>query len=483
MVEFKEGTARSEWLSLTSSELIRAVVYPLYQRRQRRCGFRYLGELRRYEFAPREVIDAIQWQRLQIMLRHAAEHVPYYRRVFHREGINPAEIRSPREFARIPILTKTRLLENAADLLAENSRERFLNASGGSTGKPVHFYQDESYWNHASATQWFIEGWWGIRPGDRTASLWGADRDLPQQDWRERMKAAICQLRTCNAFSITQEQLEEFAQMLTAWKPRYVIGYSSALSLFAQFLLKRPYLRIRPIAVKSTAEALSPTERTVIGEAFQCPVYNFYGSREVNNLAAECPSRMGLHISALSRYIEIVDTDGNPVGPCVPGRVLVTDLTNFAMPFIRYEIEDVGSWSAAPCRCGRPFPLLENLLGRKSDFIVASSGKLIHGEFFTHLFYSMPQVTSFQVIQESLRFVRVQVVLRPNTTDPGLEDLRHRIGQALGPEVSCEVATVAKIERPSSGKHRFTVSSVPIRWGAAHLSPLRESKVGEHHER
>lgn len=484
VIESRQGFGRPEWPNQIWSELIRTVIFPIHLRRLRRFAFRSLRELQAYEFAPREVIDAVQWQQLQILLRHAVEHVPYYRRLFQQQRIQPTGIRSPRDLARIPILTKAGLLENAADLLADNSdpRKRFLNASGGSTGKPVEFHQDESYWNHATAVQWFIEGWWGIRPGDRTAALWGTDRDISQQSWQERMHAAICQTRTCNAFALSEEQLEAFARMLTLWKPQYVIGYSSALTLFAHFLLTRPYLRIRPVGVKSTAEALYPSERTVIEEAFQCPVYNFYGSREINNLAAECPARTGLHVNALGRYFEIVDAEGNPVGPGVPGRILVTDLTNFAMPFIRYEIEDVGVWSATSCRCGRAFPLLGNVLGRKSDFIVTPSGKLIHGEFFTHLFYHLPDVTSFQVIQESLRFVRVQVVLRPNPADPGLEDLRRRIGQALGSEVSCEVATVAKIDRPPSGKHRFTVSSVPIPWGAAHLLPPGESKVGEHHE-
>jgi phenylacetate-CoA ligase len=247
---------------------------------------------------------------------------------------------------------------------------------------------------------------------------------------------------------------------LQSWQPRFVIGYASALHLFAKFLIERPYLRIRPHAVKSTAEVLTDNERPVIEKAFQCPIYNFYGSREVNNLAAECPAHMGLHINALTRFIEIVDEMGQPTEPGAPGRILVTDLVNYAMPFIRYEIEDLGCWGETPCRCGRSFPLLGKVLGRKSDFIVTPAGKLIHGEFFTHLFYDMPPVTAFQLIQESLNDIRLHVVLQPGAEASILEPLRARLRTALGDGVRFRIDRVNQIERLPSGKHRFTVSKV-----------------------
>jgi phenylacetate-CoA ligase len=229
--------------------------------------------------------------------------------------------------------------------------------------------------------------------------------------------------------------------------------------------MERPYLSIRPHAVKSTAEVLTDEERTTIEQAFRCPVYNFYGSREVNNLAAECPAHKGLHVNALTRYIEVVDETGKPLGPLQPGRILVTDLTNYAMPFIRYEIEDIGTWSGAQCKCGRPFPVLANVLGRKTDFIVTPSGKLIHGEYFTHLFYGMPAVSQFQLVQDSLDHVRMEVVLSPGASESSLDSLRSRLSESMGAGVRCDVETVQQIERPPSGKHRFTVSSVPIPWG------------------
>ncbi|MBZ5700346.1 MAG: hypothetical protein LAN84_00705 [Acidobacteriia bacterium] len=421
-----------------------------------------------------EAIQKLQWERLTRLLRHATVQVPYYRDCFGSRRIAVDEIRSTRDFARIPILSKTALQEHSAALLAEtgDTRSRQKNASGGSTGKPVQFYQDRFYWEYARASQWFVESWWGIRPGERTASIWGCDRDLPLQSWKERLSQEICQVRTCNAFAITEQRLEDFARMLMTWRPRFVTGYASALELFARFLLSRPHLRIRPLAVKSTAEVLTAEQRSLLETVFACPVYNFYGSREVNNLAAECPAHRGLHVNSLGRYIEIVDEEGAPVPPGVPGRILVTDLTNFAMPFIRYEIEDVGSWAGESCPCGRPFPLLAEVLGRSSDFIATPGGKIIHGEYFTHLFYDFPQVSRFQVNQTALREIRVDIVLQPGVADFPLDLLRRRIGEVLGPEVNCEVGIVEDIARTASGKHRFTISSVSMPWGSQRASQL-----------
>jgi len=453
-------------LRKVKSRVLQTTLYPLLQRHRHPFAYRYLQELHRYEFASRETVEKLQLEKLKNLLQHAAERVPYYRNLIQKEGIELAQMRSFTDFARFPIVNKAIIRERGSEFLAENNEPRQLqaNASGGSTGKPLQFYQDRKYWDYAVAIQMFVEGWWGIRPGDPTASIWGTDRDLPQPGWKERVALGISQFRVCNAFALTADRLEGFARMLDTWQPRYIIGYASALYLFARFVLERPYLCIRPHAVKSTAEVLADEERATVEEAFRCSVYNFYGSREVNNLAAECPAHKGLHVNALTRYIEVADGAGKPLGPLQPGRVLVTDLTNYAMPFIRYETEDIGVWSDAPCSCGRPFPLLAHLLGRKSDFIVTPAGKLIHGEFFTHMFYGIPDVTQFQLVQESLTRVRMGVVLKPGGGQSVLESLRKRLSELLGPTIVCEVAAVSEIERLPSGKHRFTISNVPVPW-------------------
>lgn len=449
------------------SEFLRLAVFPIYQRRLLPSVYRHLEEYKSWEYASGEDVARLQWDRLRKILIHASTHVPYYRNQFRSCGIVAEEIRSPEDFARLPILTKSVLQVQVNDLMNEQCeiQPRMKNASGGSTGQPVRFYQDPHYWEYSRAAQWFIEQWWGIRPGDRTASIWGCDRDLPDQTWGERLYGVITQMRVCNAFALGEEQMERFAQMMVHWKPRFVVGYASALELFSRFLLAKAKYRIRPVAVKSSAEILTDAQRKVIHEAFQAPVYNFYGSREINVLAAECSAHQGLHINALARYIEVIDEEGHRLPPGVPGRILVTDLTNYTMPFLRYQIEDIGSWAEGLCACGRPFPRLAKVWGRSSDFIVTPEGKIIHGEYFTHLFYGLPQIQTFQLLQETRDRVRLDYVLRPGVSDFPLEELRRRTQEVLGSSVQCELKSVGQINRPPSGKHRFTISKVPPPWG------------------
>ena len=454
------------------SDFVRRAIFPVFDRRWHPNTQRYLAEMRALEFSPLDQVIERQWVKLKAMVDYAGANVPYYQELFREAGIAAGDIRSFEDYLRIPVLKKSTLQIRLNDLVSSTRKreEGMSNASGGSTGKPVQFFQDAEYWNRSAAAERFVEGWWGIRPGDRLASVWGTDRDVPEQTWRERLYGYIAQTRLCNAFALQSGQMEEFAKMLAVWQPRHITGYASGLAVFARFVVERPELVIRPLAARTTADVLGDDRRAVIEQAFQCPVYNFYGSREINNLAAECPEHSGLHTNALTRYIEIVDDAGLPLPPGKPGRILLTDLTNFYMPFLRYEIEDVGSWSAKKCSCGRPLPLIEKLWGRSSDFIVTPEGKLIHSVLFTHLFYDMPEVSLFQFVQTSAAEVRTYLVLRPGEAGYRSALLDERLRAVLGPRVRFTVETVEKIDRPASGKHRFVISSVAPPWGSGELA-------------
>jgi phenylacetate-CoA ligase len=465
MQELSHRRSRGRGLMQTAaSEVVRHTLYPLLKWYEDPKSQALLGEFQQYEFSSPEALERVQSGKLRKLLEHASRKVPYYRQLFEANGIKPVALRFPQDFAQIPVLSKNILRERKQELLAEPVDRRKLkwNASGGSTGEPVQFYQDETYWTNSRAVRWMFESWWGIRPGELK--------------WRERLYYGIAQIRICNAFALSGERMEQFARTLNAWQPGFVMGYVSALEMFAQFLLKHPQWRIRPRAISSSAETLTEQQRAVIEEAFEAPVYNFYGSREVNNLASECAVQRGLHANALTRYIEIVDERGVPCPPGVPGRILVTDLSNAAMPFVRYENGDIGSWAEGPCPCGRPFPLLEKIWGRSSDFIVTSSGKAIHGEFFTHLFYSLPEVQTFQVLQNSVQDVRVSIVLRSGEQNFNPQKLRSQILEAMGPGVECTIQAVERIDRAASGKHRFTISMVPSPWSADGIGVGRDQK-------
>jgi phenylacetate-CoA ligase len=198
----------------------------------------------------------------------------------------------------------------------------------------------------------------------------------------------------------------------------------------------------------------------LVERVFASPVYNFYGSREVNNLAAECPEHHRLHLISTWRYVEIVDRDGRRLPDGEPGLIAVTDVSNFAMPFVRYLNEDMARLSPDPCPCGRPSPVLDALLGRSSDLIRTRSGELIHGEFFTHLFYGRNDVRQFQIRQTALDQLVVRYVPTDDTAHEFMHQVQRQIRERMGPDTGIDLLPCDQIPTPPSGKHRFTICEV-----------------------
>jgi phenylacetate-CoA ligase len=390
-----------------------------------------------------------------------AEHLAFARERFPwwRERIAPGA-----RLADLPPLTRADL-QTALDRLVDPSRataELKADASGGSTGAPVRVVHDASYWTEVFATEVWLRERWGVKPWDKTAYLWGDDRA------RQRLKENLVDLALgrlkLNAFAMDEARMQAFADRLTSFEAVVIQGYVSALDLFAGFLLAQGRTLPAPRVLRSAAETLGSAQRERIERAFGAPVRDVYGSRESAALAAQC-LHGGFHVFAHSRVLEIVDDRGAPQPPGVAGRVLVTDLANRAMGLIRYENGDVAAWDPdpAPCRCGCPFPRLQRVLGRTSDFFTLPSGERVHGEWFTHLFYGRDDVTSFQVRQESLHSI---VVLTVGAADAAaLAPLLSRARERVGRDVDVSWRRVDAIPPSPSGKHRFTLSIVP--WGGA----------------
>jgi phenylacetate-CoA ligase len=416
------------------------------------------------ELKAESALTAQAWQghcerRLQNMLEFARKHVPWYRAAFQRAGIDSDGVR---HIERMPILTKAEIRAHLQELIADTAkRSRMIaNATGGSTGTPMQFYHDRQVQAVGDATDAYVRGWWGIKPYDRTALVWGADREFHSLSWREHFYHWRMRTRSLNAFRMTDQSLVEFCLMLMRWRPPYLAGYATALEALARCTARRGLEGLRFRAIRSAAETLWPAQRRLIEETFQSPVYNFYGSREIPNLAAECPEEKRLHLISTWRYVEIVDDKGCRLQPGERGYIVATDLSNYTMPFIRYRNEDMGQLSTQACPCGRPSPVLEELLGRSSDLIRTSRGDIVHGEFFTHLFYGRNDIQQFQVHQTALDRVVVRYVPAGDVAPSSLNDLAFRIRARLGDDVKIDLESCDHIPALASGKYRFTISDV-----------------------
>lgn len=425
-------------------------------------------------------IQALQMRKLNTLLEYAYANVPFYRRRFDEAGVRPRAIHTPADLVHLPPLTKQEIQDHRDELLASGVNRRRLrqNHTGGSTGQPLTFYQDDRFQAWANADLLRTYRMAGYQLGMRWAFLWGSDYDArTHKGWHGRlMDRLVYNALWINTFDLSVDTLTEAARQLVRFQPQILVAYVSSATLLAQFVRDKGIEGIQPRAIQTSAEVLTPDDRRLMEETFGCQVFDRYGCREVYNIAHECAAHQGLHVLAENNVVECLDADGRPAVPGTVGRIVVTNLNNYVMPFIRYEVGDLGVPSQRSCGCGRGLPLLESVMGRTTDVITSPSGKLLHGEFFTHLFYKLPSVRQFRVVQKTRVDLLVQVVPGPGFDQHAsftfLEKAIHRYGDP-GFQVRFELCD--HIPPASSGKYRFTISHVPLGIGkddrsAAHIS-------------
>lgn len=420
------------------------------------------NELRPAPFAKPADVKAAQWQRLSALLAHAESRVPYYRELFSSLGISSSDITNLRDFAALPVLTKDIVRERQTDLLIENVPLESLSQhhSGGSTGIPLTFYREHAYMDASEAgtfRTWAQSGW---RPGEMVAFFWGGNERLYRMPrWEFRLRQ---ELRRVYQFDPFHSGASEMAQWLKLWPSlgaTIAHGYASTIARFAEYI-ETTNGNVAPLrGVFTTAEKLYPQQREIISRVFGCRVYDCYGSSEVQNIAAEC-SHGRMHVNADFVVLE-EDRVADTTSTAKP--FLVTSLWNKAMPFIRYRNEDCGLLLDETCDCGNNFPLMELNIARVSDNFVLPDGRVVHGEFFTHLMYGSEGIQNFQFHQTAPDKITLWIVpgngnnqKRDSFTQAAVEQIRTLTTSPM----DVQVRETDSIPLSTAGKHRFTRSDV-----------------------
>lgn len=450
----------------TFSELAMRLQCFLLGRGSRRLLNLYQEKTRRLASSKRELHE-IQASRLNALLKHAAKRAPLYRERFREAGFANANDLRGDLLSYLPVLTRRDLQSHGADLRAQNwDAARVLqNSSGGSSGMPVSVWQDQSYRDELLVTTWISDAMQGWRFGDRVAMLWGSPKDRGRfQSMKARVLMQARRVRFFDAFAMGPAAMEQYHREMQGYRPHVVVGYASALALYAKFLLasqRRPAYPL--VSIISSAECLNERQRKLIEECFGVPVFDRYGSREVGCIGSECPHHGGLHLHPLDHVVEVVDTlTGAPVTGR-PGKVLITSLTNFAMPLIRYEIGDLAVMGRGECGCGFPGPMLKKVVGRISDFIEAPTGRQVHGEYFTHAFYGLKSVRQFQFVQKSKTDFLLRIVKTPEFGSDDLDCILAETERVLGSDARLSIEFPTSIPPSPSGKQSFTISELENR--------------------
>jgi phenylacetate-CoA ligase len=436
-------------------------------------GSRSLNLLNRIESRvhwSRQQLLNYQFAQLSRLLAEAESHVPYYRELFRSMGITSRDVRSLNDFRMLPVLTKDIVRERAKDLVRNDVDILSLAVghSGGSTGIPLSFYHDDSYDDAAEAGTFRNLLQCGWKPGETILWIWGGnDRVYSMQAWEWELRQWAQRAYMFDPFHSSAEEMDKWHRRLLRIEPSVIIGYASTVSRFAAHLkskaLKVPGLK----GVFTTAEKLYFSQREIISEVFVCPVIDCYGSSEIRNIAGEC-TRGRMHV-----YIDYVVLEEERIATHDSSQFVVTSLCNSIMPFIRYRNDDCGKLLDGDCECGSGFPLMGLDIARTSDNFVFPSGRIVHGEFLTHLMYGAEGVTSFQFHQTSLNSIVLWIVPqrgkekeRDHSVRQVVEKLK-TVDSTTHVQVDVRLTDVIPLSR--LGKHRFVRSDVHTAMPASEL--------------
>ena len=427
-----------------------------------------LKELEESQWWPRDRIEQLQSERLQRLVRHAYERVPYYRRRMDGSGLSPDSIRSTADLPLLPVLTKADVLEHLDELVAEGfpRRELLSGRTSGSTGTPLAFYSSRAgRWSHGFARSLRALEWAGLHPGDPVLRLSGRRRDgFVEKAPFSRLVRLLSRETFEDPEDFSDSSLPQVVERIAKLRPRALRGYASVVAIIAEFIRDSGLPAPEVGAIVTGGEQLFDAQRNLFRDVFGTEPFSKYSSFENYDIAMECDAHTGMHVAAEDLIVEVVDDDGGPLEPGRVGRVLVTNLHEYGLPLIRYDTADESSFAEGACACGRSLPRLSAVIGRTGSAVYTPSGKRLSTVTLDSSGLGPLGIRQFQLVQEQLDHVTVRVVPNTSLSSRDAHALTAAVGAQfgswLGEDVRLDVAIVDRIEPTAAGKHLYLISKV-----------------------
>lgn len=435
----------------------------------RRPTFACLAELERAQWLTPDAMTAYQTKQLNALLHKAFNHSPWHTERIRAAGLDTA-VRAGEatlaDLARLPTMNKRDARDNVERMVWRDVPGGvFKYTTGGSSGEPLIFYFGRARQAADAAGRLRARRWWGVEPGEREVYLWGAPVELNKTDRIKALRDRLVNQLLLNAFEMSPARMDDYLEAIARWNPKVIYGYASSLALLAAHAEARgikprlPALRV----VSSTGEPLFPHQRELIERVFGVPVSVEYGARDAGLMALESPGGVLLQMSE-THIVEVLDDAGNPAEE---GEAVITSLVSVAQPFIRYRTGDVVRRSGKADPGGRGLEVLDAVVGRQTDFIVAADGRIMHALAVIYVLRAVAGVAQFKLIQHAIDRLEVQVVPATGWNETSGEAVVQGLRARLGPTLQIDLRLLDAIAPEASGKHRYVVSHVPLQAGLA----------------
>ncbi len=407
---------------------------------------------------PRQELEKLQLRRLRNLVHHAASEVPLYRRLYAGAGIGTPEVSSLDDLRRLPLVRREDIQPLAEeDLVARGTdlSRCIRTRTSGSTGVPLEILSSRS--DRAVFNPSFFRVYlaWGLRPWHRLTYFQARPETLKIRSWYENLGVFQRQM----LFSL--DEPARWIEAIRAWRPHLIHGYSLTLKLLAEAVHRSGVDDLRVPLVASTSGVLDEVGRSLLASALGASVVDIYASEEAGSVIAwECPDCEGYHLCTDTVVVELLK-DGRPARPGEDAEVVVTNLSNFTMPLIRYDQGDVVRVSARSPVCGRGFPLIDSVCGRAGDYVLLPSGRrLTPHPFFLVLDHAMG-VGRWQVVQETLDRIVVRTTVGAGRDGADVEGIRRALYNLMGDGVRIDVEVVDSLRTSPAHKLRSVISLLP----------------------
>lgn len=403
--------------------------------------------------------QALRDRKLQALIRHAYDNVPYYRELFRSAGLSPEDIRTAGDLQRIPVTTKDDLKAAGVERITARGTDlaacRLLHTTG-TTGTPFAIRLARGELQARRLVEFRALLAIGFRPRDRLTVLG------PMQPHAARLHQRLGFYRSVNVSPALSpdDQIDRVRRS----RPTILWAYPTVLRALLGRVDDRLETVARPRMIVTSAEVCGDALKARMQGGRSIPTFNFYAANEVGRIAAECRAHEGLHVNEDHVILECVRPDGT-AGPGNDGAAVVTGLDARAQPFIRYRLGDVIAFTGQPCSCGSPFPLIGAPVGRAGDVVTLPSGNVVSIQPLSFLLRTMSGLDQYRIIQESSGHLVVELAFRIAPGSEALARLRSRFIDTLGEPVAVDLRCVEAIH-DDAPKFRSFVSRLPVDGGS-----------------
>lgn len=417
-------------------------------------------QLERSQWLAPEQLRQRQFVQLDGLLRHAYGTVPFYRERW-RGVYDPGGTITPESLAQLPVVTRGELQANFEALKSATvpaaHGEVTETRTSGSTGRPVRVLKTaliEALWRA------FVLREHGWHRRDLSGKLAAIRHNVPEGESAGWGPATdIVAATGSSAVLSLRHDTEAQLDWLERQQPDYLLSYPSNLAALARRVLARGNRLSRLREIRTIGEVLDAEVRALCRQAWQVPITDAYSSQEAGYLALQCPAAEHYHVQSEGALVEILNDAGGDCAPGDTGRVVVTDLHNYATPLVRYEIGDYAE-VGEPCRCGRGLPVLRRVAGRTRNMLVLANGSRYWPTFGSRSLARIAPILQHQFVQKSYDVIEARLVTSAPLTVQEEETLRAHVASRLPAPFEIRLAYVPGIARSAGGKFEDFISEI-----------------------